>query len=402
MGDVIFVKKAGNFVFLILRAIFIPVLYVLYRFRFDRKSSKNIKRPCLILSNHQTVLDQFLVGVGFRFGINFVASESLFRHGVLSKIMESLGRPIPFAKGNSDMSAIRNMMSVIRSGGCVGMFPSGNRSFFGDECTIVPGIGKLAKKLRTDLVLVQIRGGFNTKPRWADSISRGKMDAHVSKVLTTDELAALDADEIEKIIRSEICFNEFDYNKNARIEYRSRRKAEYLESALFYCPSCSSMNSLASKGNVFFCGNCGAQAELNTLGSFEKSDQWKDLPDTIFAWGRLQLSYIKNFDFSGFTDHPVFGDDDVVLSKAERTFKETKLGKGRIELFADRLTVCGYSFHVTETTTAVHGVRKMTIYNKDGVFTVVAPKRINLVKYMICSYHVRNKLSGSEEEYYGY
>jgi 1-acyl-sn-glycerol-3-phosphate acyltransferase len=396
------VKKANNLMFLFLRVVFTPFLSLLYNFKFDKKSTKDIKRPCLILSNHQTLPDQFFVTVGFKFGINFVASDSLFRHGLLSKLMAAIARPIPFNKGSSDMSAIRNMMSVIREGGCVGMFPSGNRSFFGDECTIVPGIGKLAKKLKADLVLVQIRGGYNTKPRWGITVNRGKLTVGVTRVVKVDEMTELSGEEIEKIIRDEICFNEYDWNKDAKIEYRGKRKAEYLESALFYCPSCSSMESLASKGNIFFCRNCGAQVEMNKTGFFEKSEQWKNLPDTILEWSHQQLSYIKQFDFSGFTDKPVFFDDDVVLLKAQRTRSETLLGKGRIELYSDRFIICGQTFYLAETTMAIQGIRKGLIYGKDGIYTLNVPKRTNLVKYMVCGYHLRNMMLGVKEEFYGY
>jgi 1-acyl-sn-glycerol-3-phosphate acyltransferase len=396
------IKKANDIIFFILKIVFVPALYLLYRFRFDKKSSKGITRPCLILSNHQTVLDQFLMCMGFNFGINFVASNSTFRHGLLSKIMIALVRPIPFAKGSSDMSAIRNMISVIRDGGSVGMFPSGNRSFFGDECTIVPGIGKLAKKFKAPLVLMQVRGGFNTKPRWSAAINKGKLSAHVTRVLSIEELTALNADEIEKIIRSEICFDEFEYNKTAQVKYNGKRKAEYLESVLFYCPSCSCMNTLESKRNSIFCKECGSQATINTYGFFEKDEKRKSIPDTILEWGNLQLEYIKQFDFSSFTDNAVFSDDNIIFSQAEHAKKETQLGKGRIEFFTDKIIVCGHSFYFTDATMAIHGVYKMTIYSKDGVYTIVAPKKTNLAKYMICGYHLRNKILGNGEEFYGY
>jgi hypothetical protein len=416
------VPRASGFVFLILRVIFTPALYLLYRFKFDRESAKHIQLPCFILANHQTVFDQFALGMGFRFGINFVASDTIFRHGLLSRLMVALTHPIPISKGKSDMSAIRNMMSVIRDGGCVALFPSGNRSFFGDESTIAPGIGKLAKKLKAPLVLVQMRGGFNTKARWSAAVNKGKMSAHVTRVVTTEELATLSGDEIEDIIRKEICFNEYDYNQKAQIPYKGRRKAEYLESALFYCPSCSRMDSLESQGNTFFCRSCGTQAVINDYGFLEgaepqqsektslqaspqgtiQSARRASFPDTILEWSRLQLSFIKGFDFSPFADTPVFADDNVTLLQAQRARREDKLGTGRIELFADRLTVCGHSFQLADITTAIHGVRKMSIYTSDGVYAVTVPERTNLVKYMICGYHLRNTILGTGEEYYGY
>jgi len=396
------VRKASAFVFFILRAFLRPFMFFFYRFLFETKTSRNIKPPCLILSNHQTVHDQFLVGLGFKFGINFIASDTLFRYGLGSWFMKVLGRPIPFSKGNSDLIAIKNMMSVIKDGGCVGMFPSGNRSFFGEESTIIGGIGKLAKKFKVPLVLVQIRGGFFTLPRWAAAVSLGKIRASVVRVVQPEELAALSGEEIDGIIRQEICYNEYEYNKTAQISYRGRRKAEYLEAALFYCPQCRSMTALHSHGNDIFCCDCGARVRINDTGFFERIANAEKIPETILDWSRLQLDYVKGFDFSPFADRPIFNDGKIIFSKAQRAKREDRLGEGLIELYNDRMVICGKEFLHTETTTAIHGIRKMTIYGKDGVYAALAPFRTNLVKYMICGYHLRNKILNNGEEYYGY
>ena len=395
-------KKASSSFFWFLRAIFRPVLYILYRFKFERNTSRGIKRPCLILSNHQTVIDQFAVGLGFDFGINYVASDTIFRHGLLSKIMIRLSHPIPYSKGSSDFAAIRNMMTVIKSGGCVGMFPSGNRSFFGDECRIVDGIGKLAKKFNVPLVLVQVRGGFNTLARWSVRPNRGKMRARVVKIVQPAELAEMTGDEIDKIIHKELSFNEFAHNRNAQVIFRGKRKAEYLESVLFYCTECNSMNSLCSEGNEFFCRDCGARVRINGAGFFEKTGKGWNIPGTILEWSHRQIDYIKSLDFSSYEDQPVFSDGNISFFRAERARSEELLGTGTIEFYASALKICGQEFPHTEITTAVHGVRKMSIYSKDGTFAVMAPHRINLVKYMICSYHLRNKALGIKEEFYGY
>ena len=396
------IKKASSFVFWILRIIFTPTLYLLYRFKFERESSKDIKRPCFILSNHQTVADQFFVSVGFKFGINYVATDSIFRHGLLSKIMIALVRPIPFSKGNSDLIAIRNMMSVIKDGGCVAMFPSGNRSCYGNESPIVPGIGKLAKKFNVPLVLVQLRGGFNTQPRWKEKPSKGKVRAVVTRVVGPEELKEKSGDELDEIIHHELYFDEFEYNRNAHTAFRGRHKAEYLECMLFYCPQCRSMSGLCSKGNEFFCKDCGASVKINSIGFFEKIAAAENIPDTILEWSRKQLDYIKGFDFSGYTDKPVFSDNNITFSRVERAQRELFLGKGLIALYADRLAVCGQEFSLTDITMAVIGARKMSIFSGNEVYSVLVPFRTNLMKYMICGYHLRNKTLGIKEEFYGY
>lgn len=396
------VKKASDFVYVFLRAILAPALYLLYRFKFDTKTSKHIKRPCLILSNHQTIFDQFAVGVGFRFGINYIASDTIFRHGILSWFMKALGRPIPFSKGSSDFVAVKNMVSVVQEGGAIGLFPSGNRSFFGDECTIVPGTGKLAKKLGVPLVLVQLCGGFNVLPRWKAKPNKGPMYGSVTRVVSPEALAAMTSGEVDELIRQELCVDDFHYQRTAKIIYRGKRKAEYLESVLFYCPECGSMTGLCSGGNEFFCRDCGARVRINGTGFFEKVSKAEKIPGTILEWSVKQLDHVKGFDFSGCKDRPVFADANIIFSKAERAKKEELLGTGAIALYNDRVAVCGHEFHLAETTMAIIGVRKMTIFNKNNVFAVAAPFRLNLIKYMICGYHLRNNILCLEEEYYGY
>lgn len=395
------IKKTNSALFFFFKTFIKFGIWLLYRCRFEKKTAKGIKRPCLILSNHQTGFDHFAIGAGFNFGINFVASDSIFRHGLLSKIMVALVRPIPFSKGSSDLIALKHMMSVIKDGGSVAMFPSGNRCCYGMESPIVPGIGRLAKKFNVPLVLVQLRGGYNTRPRWKTSANRGKMTAVVTKVLQVEELAAKTGEEVDEIIKQELYFNEFEYNKTAKIVYRGRRKAEYLESMLFYCPQCAGINGLFSQGNEFFCRDCDARVKINDYGFFERINNAEKIPETILEWSRLQLDYIKALDYSGFTSRPLFS-DKAAFFKAERAKREEPLGKGSIEFYSDRLVVCGHEFLYTEITMSIIGARKMTIYSKNDVFAVIAPLRTNLMKYMICGYYLRNKALNIQEEFYGY
>ena len=162
------------------------------------------------------------------------------------------------------------------------------------------------------------------------------------------------------------------------------------------------MSGLFSEGSEFFCRDCGARVKINDIGFFEKINKAEKIPETILEWGHIQQDYIKNLDFSVYTDKPVFSDNNISLYIVERAKRENNLGIGSIELYGDRLRVCGRDFLFTEITTAVVGVRKMSIYSKDNVFAVRVPFRTNLVKYMICGYHLRNKALGIKEEYYGY
>ncbi|MCL2061552.1 MAG: 1-acyl-sn-glycerol-3-phosphate acyltransferase [Firmicutes bacterium] len=395
------IKKASNFFFWLLRVVLRPVLWLKYRFRFEHRTAKGIKRPCLILSNHQTSFDQFAVGVGFRFGINFVAGDSIFRHGFKSWLMQVLTNPIPYAKGSSDASAIKNIFSIIRKGGAVGIFPSGNRSFFGEECTLRP-TGKLAKKLGVPLVLVQMRGGYNTKPRWKQKPNKGKMRASVQRVISREELQALSAEELDKIIHDTLYLDEFAWNKQQQIVFKGKRKAEFLEGVLFYCPQCGTLNRLHSHRNQLTC-TCGMCVAVNETGEFTKIRNADNCPDTVLAWGQMQLEHIKALDYAPYAQQPLFHDIGARLNKVERSKKDEPLGEGAISLYADKLTVCEKEFPLAKIhDMSIQSMARLTLYTDEGEFTVDLPKRGNAFKYMVCGYRIKNLSGDTNTETYGY
>ncbi len=397
-------KKANNFIFILLRAFFRPFLFFKYGLRFDRTVSRYVKRPCIIVSNHTTVHDQFIVGIGFKFAINFVASDSLFRSKFNRLLLHLFAKPIPIAKGSSDPSAIKNIMTVIKDGGAVGIFPEGNRSFFGETGYFKPTIGKLAKKLKVPLVIVNIRGGFNTDPRWRRKTSKGRMTAAVTKIISPSDMEGMTENEINDAISRGISFNEFEYNAKKRISFKGNRKAEYLETALFACPECGSFTDLRSDGNEFYCNGCGARVRFDDCGRFEKVQNADKLPETVLEWSRIQLEQIKAKDYSEYSDKPVFSDDGVKINICERAKKQRLLGVGSVALYNDRITAGEYTFPLSEITDlAIHGIRKLQIYMQDGkMYMIEAKERTNVLKYMACGYHLLHDIKQTEDDYFGY
>ncbi len=399
------IKKANNFVYFILRCIFRPYLRLHYGLKFDRKISKKIKRPCIIVSNHVTFHDQFIVGTGFKFGINFVASDSLFRNGIGSHLMRVIARPIPIAKGASDPSTVKHIMTIVKNGGAVAMFPEGNRTFFGETSNFNPTIGKLVKKLNVPLVMINMRGGFNTAPRWKEKVSKGKMTVFVKRVLEPAELENLNGDDINAIIKDELYFNEFEYNAEAKVAFKGNHKAQHLETALFYCPSCGSFHSLYSEKDLFFCRGCGAKVRLNKFGFFEKVHNAEKLPETILQWSKIQLENIENIDFSQYSDTPLFSDEKVTLYSFERAKKNEFICEGGISMYGFALKVGDKTFNAGDILEmAMQGVYKFQIYLKNGEKYMVkaSDKKTNLLKYMICAYRVKHLINNEEEHYYGY
>jgi 1-acyl-sn-glycerol-3-phosphate acyltransferase len=397
------IKRANNFIHGLLRLIMRPILALKYRLKFDRTVTKHIKSPCIIVSNHSTVADQFIVGCMFRFGINFVASDSLLRRGnLLSFLIRTLGRAIPIRKGSADASTVKNMISIVKQGGSVALFPEGNRTFFGETSYFVPTIGKLAKVLGVPLVILNIEGGFATQSRWSAGLNKGKMRVYARRVLSGDELSALSAEKINETIKNELYFNEFDYIKNSGVRFSGKHMAENLETALFYCPICHSLTTNHSLGNTITCTKCGAHA---TIGSdFTFTNKTSGIPDTILDWSRLQLDYIKNYDFAQYTETPVFSDDNMELYTFTRAEKDTFVSRGTVALFATHLQAAGQRFDIADINgLAIQENNKLQFsYQNSEFYIKIGSPKTSLMKYMICLHKIKQDLEGVHNEYFGY
>jgi 1-acyl-sn-glycerol-3-phosphate acyltransferase len=397
------IKKANNFIHGLLRAIMRPILALKYRLKFDRSVTKRIQSPCIIVSNHSTVADQFIVGCMFRFGINFVASDSLLRRGnLLSFLIRTLGRAIPIRKGSADASTVKNMISIVKQGGSVALFPEGNRTFFGETSYFVPTIGKLAKVLGVPLVILNIEGGFATQSRWSVGINKGKMRVYARRVLGSDELSVLSAEEINETIKNELYFNEFDYIKANNVSFKGDHKAENLETALFYCPVCHSLTTNRSLGNTITCTKCGAHA---TIGSdFTFTNTTSGIPDTILDWSRQQLEYIKTIDFTKYTETPVFSDDNVALYSFTRAEKDTFVASGTVALYATHLDIAGQQFEIQGISgLAIQENNKLQFsYQNSEFYIKIGNPKTSLMKYMICLHKIKQDLEGVHNEYFGY
>ena len=108
------------------------------------------KRPYLIVMNHTTAADQFLVGMAFAGPVYYLASEDLFSNGWISRLLTWAVAPIPIKKQTVDVHAVANCIRVAREGGTIALAPEGNRTYFGKTAHIKPSIAKLVRKLGTN------------------------------------------------------------------------------------------------------------------------------------------------------------------------------------------------------------------------------------------------------------
>ena len=347
-------------------------------------------RAYLILFNHTTAYDQFFVGMSFRGPVYYMATEDIFSMGWVSSLIRWLVEPIPIRKQTTDVKAVMNCIRVAREGGTIALAPEGNRTYSGRTGYMNPAIASLAKKLGLPIALYRIEGGYGVQPRWTDKLRRGKMKSYVARVIEPEEYANMTADQLMEEISKGL------YVDEAVVDglYKSNRRAEYMERALYVCPRCG-FAEFASSGNHVSCKTCGMQVEYGEDKRLQGVGF--DLPFEFMAdWYAYQEDFVNGQDIGKLTDAPIFR-DRADLSEVIVYERKVPLRQGvTIQLFGDRVVLDGGSeqemiFPFAQTSAiTVLGRNKMNIYFGDKIYQFKGEKSFNPLKYVHIYHRFKN------------
>lgn len=354
-------------------------------------------RAYLILMNHQTPFDQFFVAMAFRGAVYYMATEDLFSNGWVSSLIRWLVAPIPIKKQTTDFSAVMTTLRVAREGGTIALAPEGNRTYSGRTEYINPAIAGMAKKMKLPIALFRIEGGYGAQPRWSDGVRKGNMRAYVSQVIEPETYAAMSNEELAEKIREGLYVDE----GVADGTFRSARRAEYLERAVYVCPFCG-LARWESHGCEAVCRTCGRTViygEDKTITGkgfafpFRFMTQWYD----------YQQDFVNALDLRCHTREPVFRDGAKMSEVILNSHKELLRKDARLCLYGDRVVVDEGSEDALvfpfEDVTAVTvlGRNKLNIYHDKKVYQFKGSKRFNALKYVNFCYRYKNIIRGKED-----
>ena len=364
-----------------------PVIRRKYNVACERFEAQG-DRSYLVLYNHQTPADQFFVGLSFKGPIYYVASEDIFSNGFISSLLRFSVAPIPIVKSTTDLKAVKTCLRVAKEGGTIVIAPEGNRTYSGKTEYINPAIAALAKKLGLPIALYRIEGGYGVQPRWSDGTRKGSMRAYVSRVIEPEQFESMTSAELLKEIRDGLYVNEGETGG----VFRSEKRAEYLERAVYYCPYCG-LSTFESAGNEIRCTRCnrrivyGEDKRLLGVGF--------DFPyGSVAEWYDAQSAFMCGLDLSAYTEQPMFSDTadvyHVVLYKNKRRIAKN----AAIRLFGDRIEIdgigCGALYFTDLRAATVLGRNKLNLYTQERIFQIKGGKRFNALKYVNTVYHSKN------------
>ena len=384
-------RVVRNILYMILK----PYCYLRYGIRPERFSQQG-DRAYLILLNHQTPFDQFFAGISVKGPVYYLATEDIFSLGWISDLIRWLVAPIPIRKQTTDISAVMTCIRVAREGGTICIAPEGNRTYSGRTEYMNPAIAGLAKKMGLPIALYRIEGGYGTQPRWSDGIRKGKMRGYVSQVIEPEEYKNMSNDALVARIEEGLFVDE----AKADGRFRSNKRAEYLERAVYICPFCG-FSKWESHGNRITCTTCGRTVHYGE--DKRLTGEGFDFPfPFVGQWYDYQEDFVNGQNVAAMKDEPIFRDEarfsEVIVYKRKKVLRK----KSALTLYGDRIGIdentaeeCVLLFSDTDAV-AVLGRNKLNVYHGKKVYQFKGGKRFNALKYVHIYHRHRNITRGDE------
>ena len=271
--------------------------------RFHGEPLPKADGPALIMCNHNTDLDFLLLISAYPGIMDFVATENVARMGLFGSFAAKHLHPILHDKGSVGLGPVRSIVSRIKAGRSVLLFPEGNRSFDGLTCPVPKATGGLARVTGCTLILYKLTGGYLTSPRWGKGFRKGRMEGHVAGIFTPEELKAMTSEEVQTEIEKALQTDAYEEQAESPVPFRSRHGAEFLESVLFMCPACGRTNTLHSHANVLSCIECGHKMTYMPYGCLLSPDGSESTVTGLLREQEKQLA-----GMIGMSSSPLFSD----------------------------------------------------------------------------------------------
>lgn len=331
--------KFHKCVWKVLRLVLRPFLILRFNYTYEKCE---VEGPCLVMGNHDTNWDPLFLGCAFPRQMYFVASEHIFRWGIVSWILKVLLAPISRLKGTTAGDTAMTIIRRLKKGCNVAMFANGSRSFNGISEDILPSTGKLARVGGATLITYRLDGGYFTEPRWNFSgLRRGKIEGRVVNVYTPEMLKKMSVSEINEAINRDLYVDAYAVQRQRMVPFKAKRRAESLESVLCVCPVCGKLGGMKSQGNHFSCSHCGYSLEYDEYGFFRGENV---VFDSVTDWDKWQSERLLEMADSTPEGEAIFSDEGFELFVIDSDHKSRSVGKGGIALYHHRFECCGKVF----------------------------------------------------------
>jgi 1-acyl-sn-glycerol-3-phosphate acyltransferase len=340
------VRLLPTWMYPVARYVLFPILRRTHNVRFvNAELFRTLRPPFVVAGNHSTYFDGFWLAGSVPHRVSIVITDSVL-HGLLGTLMRRAA-VIPMTKSKFSILAIRHMLEVVARGGVIGLFPESQTTWHGKSGPVMPGTGRLLKRLGVPIVSAKIRGGYHVQPKWSRARREGSIEVSYRMVADADTVNSLPAADLEALVQEAISHDDLAYMRENDLVFPSDRGAEYLERALYHCPECGSFARLRSEGNSLTCLDCGSAWWWKGDGLLRRvrEDGPADPEDGSAASGAATLPEWTDRQKAALRElvrapgapagEPLFPPDGVTLLTGYRLAHRRKVGCGRLVALRD-------------------------------------------------------------------
>ena len=116
-----------EWIYQVVRSLVTVIILVVYRGR--AYNTENVPNgPVIIAPNHGSFMDHFMCAAFLRRQVQFMAKSHMFNKGSLKTWVYSHGGVFPVRRGSRDEEAFLTAQTILRRGGCLGMYVEGGRT----------------------------------------------------------------------------------------------------------------------------------------------------------------------------------------------------------------------------------------------------------------------------------
>jgi len=260
-------------------------------FRIEKINMEGLKPPYILLSNHLYFIDFQLSSMAtFPHRVNNVATiDGYYRRPWLMELLGCICK----RKFTTDLHLLRSIRHVLtKHRDILCMYPEARYSPVGTTAILPDALGKMIKMSKVPVVVMLHHGNYLHTPFWNYRKKRKvPLYTTMTQVLTAEQVASLSAEEINRVIREAMTYDEHRWQKEQGIRITEPFRAEGLHKVLYQCPSCHTEHRMASEGTRLFCMACGKTWEMDELGeliALEGETEFSHIPDW-FEWQREQV-----------------------------------------------------------------------------------------------------------------
>ena len=279
-----------------------PIFYFIYYFacrfiitrpfhpeiKFIDKLS-DCKGPAFLIWNHQSRRDHaMLVRAAWPRRINFLAEEASFFRSHLATVFK-LNQIIPKKVLSNDIPSMRAIRDIIKQNGVVAFAPEGFATVFGDHQPIVPGTGRFLQVFGIPVYFATLQGGYLSTSKLSKEDRPGKFCIQLQRLFTPEDLKKMTPIQIEDKINSLLHHDDFQWNKEHHIAYRSKEgMCTNLADMCYRCPRCGTEFEMKAEKDYIECMHCGNKATMDEYYEFHKASDDCVIPESPTEWVHLE------------------------------------------------------------------------------------------------------------------